>query len=125
MSTKFNMIRDINGFNGFGLIFTDTAYSATLTTATNTTLTVPANMGMGGNGISTISQWIAIFSFTPGSSVWVSDSAAVAAVPVGASFAATNSELNPSARLVKGGDVLNFITAGTGVDVSVMFYLFA
>lgn len=126
MSTKFNMIRDINGFNGFGLIFTDTAYSATLAASTNTTLVVPGNMGLGGNGISTQSQWIAIFNFDPGTSVWVSDSATVvASAPAGASFAATISELNPSARLVKGGDTLNFFTTQTGVNVSVLLYLFA
>jgi hypothetical protein len=124
MSTKFNMARDINGYNGFGLIFTDTAYSCTLTASTDTTLTIPANMGLGGGGLSQSSQWIAIFNFDPGSSVWVASNA-VASNPAGGSFAATSSELNPSARLIKGGDVLHFYTTGTGVNVSVLLYLFA
>lgn len=121
MPTKFNMTRDINGYNGFGLEFTDTAYSAKLAINTDTSLTVPASSGMGGYGISSKSLWIAIFSFTPGSSVWVALNAA-AAVPAGAGFASTSSELNPAARLVKGGDVLHFFCASASVDVSVIFY---
>lgn len=124
MTTKFNMARDINGFNGFGLIFTDTAYSCTLTASSDTTLTIPANMGLGGNGLSTTSQWIVIFNFDPGSSVWVANGA-TASNPAGDTFVATSSELNPSARFVKGGDVLHFYTTQTGVNVSVLCYLFA
>ena len=121
MATKFNMVRDINGYNGFGLQFTDTAYSATLATSTNTTLTVPSNSGMGGNGFQSSSTWIAIFSFDSGSNVWVANNVA-AELPSGAAFVETSSELNPKARLVKGGDVLNFISDGTDVNISVMFY---
>lgn len=121
MTTKLNMTRDINGYNAFGLAFTDTAYSATLTTTTDTSLTVPAKMGMGGNGIASTSLYLAVFIYDPGTSVWVANNTA-ASTPAGASFAATSSELNPAARLVAGGDVLHFYTAGTGVNVSVLFY---
>lgn len=121
MATKFNMTRDINGYNGFGLQFTDTAFSATLAINTDTSLTVPSTSGMGGFGISASSLWLAIFTFTPGSSVWVALNT-TAAKPVGASFAATASELNPAARLVQGGDVIHFFCASANVDVSVLFY---
>ncbi len=121
MTTKFNMSRDINGYNGFGLTFTDTAYSATLATTTDTTLTVPSAIGIGKQGYATVAQTLAIFTFDPGTSVWVANNT-TAASPAGASFAATSSELNPAARLVNGGDVLHFYTTGTGVNVSVSFY---
>jgi len=123
MATKFSMTRDINGYNGFGLVFTDTAYSATLTVSTDTTLTIPSNDSLGGASFPYDSKprLIAIFSFDPGESVWVANGA-VAAVPGGASFAATASELNPAAREVKGGDVLHFFTATANVDVWVGLY---
>lgn len=121
MTTKFNMSRDINGFNGFGLTFTDTAYSATLATTTDTTLTVPSAISIGQQGYATTAQTLAVFSYDPGTSVWVAANA-TASVPAGASFAATSSELNPAARLLTGGDILHFYTAGTGVNVSVTFY---
>lgn len=124
MTTKFIMTRDINGFNGFGINFTDTAYSATLTTSTNTTLTVPSTIGLGKQGPATVAQFLAIFTFDPGTSVWVANNA-TASNPVGASFAITTSELNPAARIVNGGDVLNFFTTGTNVNVSVSFYSLA
>lgn len=121
MSNAFSLTRDVNGYNGFGLQFTDTAYQATLTANTNTTLTVPSGSALGRSGASINNKFIAIFTFDPGVSVWVANNA-TASNPGGASFAATNSELNPAARLVNGGDVLNFYTTGTGVNASVAFY---
>jgi hypothetical protein len=128
MSTKFNMTRDINGYNGFGLQFSDTNFSVTLTTDTDTSLTVPSNSGMGGNGISSQPLWLAVFNYDPGASVWVAINTAASA-PVGATFAATASTLNPAARLVKGkdslgnaADVIHVLSTGTGVNVSVSFY---
>ena len=125
MTTKLNLTRDINGFNAFGLNFTDTAYSCTLTASSNTTLTVPKVSSIGGASYEGTAQpqWLAVFAYDPGTSVWVSDSATVAASnPAGNTFAATISELNPAARKVQGGDVLNFFTTGTGVNVWVGFW---
>lgn len=131
MTTKFNMTRDINGYNGFGLQFTDIAYSCTLSASSDTTLTVPSVSGMGGNGMSSSSLWIAVFNFTPAAEVWVAINA-TAAAPAGNTFALTASEMNPAARQVRGAstlpggtyaaDVLHFFTTETGVDVSVLFY---
>lgn len=132
MATKFSMTRDINGYNGFGLIPTDTAYSATLAAATDTSLTVPHNASLGGaafydkppvnfvqtNGEPTL---LAIIVSDPGASVWVAKNTA-AAPPGGAAFTATASALNPAAYEVRGGDVLHFYSVAANANVSVRFY---
>lgn len=123
MSTKFNMTRDINGYNGFGLDFTDSAYSVSLTANADTTLTVPAIDSTGGASYSASAkpQLIAVFEYTPGTEVWIAKNAS-ASIPGGSSFAATSSQMLPAARKVQGGDILHFYTSGTGVNVSVSFY---
>lgn len=128
MATKFSMTRDINGYNGFGLVPTDTAYSATLAVTTDTTLTIPANASIGGASYYNASNssngepiLLAVLSYDPGESVWVALNT-TAGVPAGATFAATASALNPSAYQVKGGDVLHFYTAAANVQVSVRLY---
>lgn len=111
-ATKFNMTRDINGYNGFGLPFALNGASAVLAVGTAQTLAVP----------DTYPNWIVIFSYTPGASVWV-DTFTTAVAPTGA-FALTTSELNPAARFVKSTDTLSFITADvTNPMVSVLFYV--
>lgn len=121
MTTKFSMTRDINGYNGFGLAFSDTKYSATLAAAGEKTITVPQGNTLG-SGISTAThKFLAIFSFQPGANVWVALNA-TAAVPASASFTTTTSELNPTARYVSAGDVIHFVTADTTADVGVTFY---
>jgi hypothetical protein len=110
MSTKFNMTRDINGYNGFGLMFAGDNYATTLATGVEQTLTVPDNYN----------NWLAVFSFEPGSTVYISRNA-TATVP-GGSFALTTSQLIPTARQVQGGDVLHFITNDTTAAVGVSFY---
>ncbi len=121
MTTKFNLTRDINGYNGFGVKFSDQKYSTTLATGVTQSLTVPNNMGMGGNGIYTKPVYIAIFSFTPGANVFVANN--LTAASPGAAFAASNAELNPAARQVEGGDVLSFITPDTAAYITVSFYV--
>jgi len=109
--TPWSLSRDINGYNGFGLAFSLDKYSATITANTDTTVAVP----------SYAPHYIAVFTYQSGSGVWVANNA-TAAKPVGATFAATTSELNPVARYVKGGDVLHFLTADTSALVGVVFY---
>jgi len=112
MSTKFLMTRDVSGDNGFGLPFAQDAWNTYLAANAEQNFTVPANY----------EWWIAIFSYTPGSNIWVADNTTAAVA--GSSFATTTSELNPAARLVKSGDVLSFITADTtSPNVSVIFYV--
>lgn len=121
MPTQFSMYPDVRGVNGFGLKFTDTAYSATLATSTATPLTVPGSGSLGGGKTQTKNLWLVKFKYTYNADVWVANNA-TAAAPAGASFGATVSELNPEAMVVEGGDVLSFISAGTAVNVSVTFW---
>ena len=112
MSTKFNLVRDIAGYNGFGLPFAVDGKKTYLAASAEQHFTVPSNY----------QWWIAIFSYTPGASIWVADGH-TAEVPTG-SFSDTFSELNPAARLVKAGDVLSFITNdATLPEVNVALYV--
>lgn len=99
MSTKFNMTRDINGYNGFGITFgTEDKYGALLVAGVAQSIVVPDNY----------SDWIAIFAYTPGAEVWV-DGYTTAVAPAGA-VGATTAELNPAARKVVAGQTISFIT---------------
>lgn len=112
MSTKFAMLRDINGYNGFGLPFALDGEATSLAANVEQHFTVPANYP----------NWIAIFSYTPGANIWV-DGINTAVVP-GVTFAATTAELNPSARFVKSGQILSFITSDVTTPwVSVLLYI--
>lgn len=108
----FNSQRPVDDF---GLPFSKTIYSADLAAATDTTLTVP----------STAKYFKAVITVESGGDVWVALNA-TAAVPAGAAFASTTSELvNGSShrcREVEAGDVIHFITASANTTVSVAFY---
>ena len=113
-SIKFNMIKDVAGYNGFGIMFTPDGQSAVLAVGVEQHITVPSNYP----------NWLAIFSYTPGSSIWV-DGTTTAVAPTGA-FSATTADLNPSARFVTQGETLSFITADTTSPmVKVSFYVVA
>ncbi len=111
-STLFNMIRDINGFNGFGLPFAYDKKSCVLAAGVEQHFTVPSNYP----------NWLIIFSFTPGSAIWV-DGKTTAVAPTGA-FAATSAEMNPTARSAVAGQTISFITSDiTSPMVSVILYV--
>lgn len=99
----------------FGLRFSNLKYSASLAATTDTTLTVPGKA----------QRYKAVIKVENNGLVWVALNA-TAAVPAGGTFAATTSELITDAkslcREVRSGDVLHFITATAGTDVSVVFY---
>ncbi|GKS62447.1 hypothetical protein YTPLAS21_19050 [Candidatus Nitrosocosmicus sp.] len=101
----------------FGLPFATIKYSASLDAATATSLVVPAKYP----------KYKAIIKCESDLEVWVSDSG-TAAVPAGATFAATTSEMIPVngvlCREVYNGDTLSFICATAGADVSVVFYVY-
>lgn len=114
MSTKFLMTRDVAGFNGFGILPTYDIYNGLLAVGVAQSVTVP----------STYSNYIAIFSYTPGSTVWVSVNG-TAVAPAGA-FGLSVSMMNPAGRQVKAGDVLSLITAdSTNPLVSIEFQAIA
>lgn len=118
--TQYDINSFIKGVNGFGLPFCSQIYSATLAAATNTTLTVPSMSAIGTLNSTTLPLYVAIFTYAPSAKVYVANNA-TAVVPAGAAFAVASSSLNPTARVVKGGDVINFICTA-GADVTVEFY---
>ena len=112
--TKLSLIKDINGLNSFGAPFSNSKYQALLTAGIGDSVTVPPT------GDATYSNVLAIFSFDPGDSVWVSING-TAVVP-NSTFTLSECELNPSARKVKPGDVISMITSDTVDQVGVIFY---
>lgn len=124
MTTMYKLQKDIAGYNGFGLPFSDMLYSCTLGATTDTTLTVPTSSAIG-VPLNTLNRYIAIIQVKPNTEVWVAKNA-TAAVPAGNTFAATTSELINGteyyAREVQQGDVLHFYTASATTDVGVAFY---
>jgi hypothetical protein len=99
MSTKFNMTRDINGYNGFGILPTYDIQSTSLADSVAQSITVPSNF----------QNWIAIITYSPGSSIFVDFTGVDAAAPSTA-FASATASLNPSARQVSAGQSISFIT---------------
>lgn len=98
----------------FGSRFSNLKYNAALAATTDTSLTVPGNAP----------SYKALMKTSSTGIVWVSINAA-AAVPVGTTFALTNSELlngEGLCREVKAGDVLHFFTATATTPISVVFF---
>lgn len=115
--TRFIMTRDINGYNGFGVPFSDIKYSTTLVANTEQNFTIPST------GEATYPNVLAVFSSVPGSTIWVALNDT--AVLPGVSFTQTTSELNPAARYVHPGDVLSFITGDAATEIGVELYAVA
>jgi hypothetical protein len=122
MATKFSMTRDINGYNGFGLETSDIKYNAALAATTATTVTAPSSASIGGCMQTTTTKWLMIMTYSTPGQTWVAFNGATAAFPVGTSFAATSSELDPPARTVDSGEVISFITSTAGNSVGIAFY---
>jgi hypothetical protein len=115
--TKFILTRDINGYNGFGLPFSNNQFQALLLAGVGDSLTVPPSP------YADYPNLIAVFSFNPGATVWVALNG-TAVVP-STTFAACECELNPSARFVQSGDVLTFETSDVADQIGVSFYAVA
>ena len=110
MISHVNATRDVAGNNLFGLPFSKFLFNSTLSIGAEQTLDIPGDTA----------KWLAIFSYQPGSSVWVANNETAASA--GGSFASTDSELNPVAREVKAGDQLHFITPDTSVLIGVSLH---
>lgn len=112
LPTPYTSARTVNDFS---LTVSNLKYSATLAASTDTTVTVPGSAP----------RFKVVIRAETDAVVWfaVGDTAAV---PAGATFAAVSSEMIPIngalCREVKAGDVLHFITGGTDIDVSIVFY---
>lgn len=111
MTTLFNLTRDINGYNGFGLPPADDKQATTLAQSVAQTFTVPSNFNV----------WLAIFSYDPGLRIFVAYNGNTAAVP-GSSVASTTSELLPTARQLNGGTQISVITPDQAAYVQVSYY---
>lgn len=123
MTTQYNIDKNISGQNGFGLPFCDTIFTATLAVATDTALAVPATAAFGVPSSNQFNKWVAVIKYArsaAASAVFVAVNA-TAAVPAGAAFAASTSEIEPDAKHVKTGDTLHFFCAAAA-NVSVAFY---
>lgn len=106
------MSRDVNGYNGFGLPFSLDGQVAELTANVAETFTAPTNYPC----------WIAIFSYTPGASIYV-DGINTAVVPSGGAALST-SRLNPVACEVRSGQQISIITADNNTPVVQVSYYF-
>lgn len=124
MTTQYKLQKDVAGYNGFGLQFSDQKFSARLAATTDTTLTVPSS-GSIGAPLNQVNKFLAVVTVEANLEVFCAVNTA-AAVPVGATFAATASDLiigsQDYAREVKAGDVLHFMAVTADTDICVMFY---
>jgi hypothetical protein len=124
MATQYKLQKDVAGYNGFGLQFCDQKYSASLAITTDTTLTVPLNSAIG-QALNSVNKWLAVIQVEANLSVWFALNA-TAAVPAGAGFALTTSDLIIGSEYygveVKAGDVMHFLAPTAGTDILVKFY---
>lgn len=112
MSTLLDFGNDQRGYNAYAPATAGDKWSATITNGSETHITIPSNYAV----------WIAVFSYQPGANVWVDLTGATAIVPVGATLAATTSELNPASRTVYAAGKISIITDNTSADVGVALY---
>jgi hypothetical protein len=86
-------------------------YSATITDGNATSVTVPSSFAV----------WVVSFRYYP-NNVWVDVSGAAAAIPAGATLAATTAEMNPASLTLNAGTVISIVTAQTTADVSIVMW---
>lgn len=115
MTTELHFGRDSQGYNAYAPQFPTDIFTATLTTGTPHSLTVPSNFP----------QFVMYVRVQPNGWCWVSRTA-TAAVPAGATFASSQSEMITGTieykRVVNSGDVISFITSNATCDVSVSLF---
>lgn len=99
--------------NDYGSTFTNLEFSASIAASTDTTITIPGNAGRYKANI------------TVENNTWIAKNA-VAAIPAGATFAATTSKLiiggTTICREVKAGDILHFFSPTAGTDIGIELY---
>lgn len=111
LPTKFKMTRDINGYNGFGLVPANNIYGVNLAqNIAQTIVTVPGDF----------QNWIAIFSVDPGLRIFAAYN--TAATSYTGTAGTVTSELNPIAWQVKSGDTISVLTPDTACYVGVKLY---
>lgn len=109
MTNLLNFGRDVQGYNAYAPQDASFKRSATLLAGGASSFTIPNSYPV----------WIVAFSPQPGANVWVDFSGSTAAIPVGATFAATTSSLNPGQRTVLAGTSISCITDNTTADIGI------
>ena len=112
MATIFLITRDTSGAVGFGLPFSDQGARIVLGASSLQTFTVPTGPAL---------RYLAIFSYSAGANVWVQLNGSALTLP-SSSAESTQSELNPTAREVLPGDVIQLISSAADAAVSVKYY---
>jgi hypothetical protein len=105
-SVKLNFGRDGQGYNAFAPAPSNNMFSVQLTSGSNATLTLPTSSP----------YWIAAYSVTPGSEIWVAYNT-TAAAPSSGTWASTNSELLPGARIIPSTNTTSSGTVATTINV--------
>lgn len=117
--TSLSIVRDINGYPQTQMddarAFSSANQDFTLTANAITTVTVPsfpnANIGV-----------LAYFYFTSNTEVYVLPAAAPTLTAASGTVRETLATINPLVRPVEQGQTLQFLTANTGVTVSIAYY---
>lgn len=131
MTTNYNADRTRNFVNGWSRQFSDTVFSAVIVANTNSTIAVPGTAAVGAVAAPSKNKFYAFINCTPSelalhdTFVALNTAAVLPIAPaVGVVLNAVSSIMIPEeglCMLVKTGDVLNFISAGTP-SVVVQFY---
>lgn len=112
LTTVFNMTKDVAGYNGFGVQPTNTMYGVQLVQNVAQSIVLPNNY----------SNYLAIFSYTPGTNVFVAYNGNVAAAFTG-TIGNVTSELNPIARqLLASTNISLFCPDTNGAYVGIIVY---
>lgn len=110
-ATPLQFGRDLQSYCAYAPRPSQVKYAATITDGNATSVTVP----------SSYASWIVSFRYYP-NDVWIDTTGATAIIPVGATLAATTSELNPASLVLNGGTTISAITAQTAADLSIVMW---
>jgi hypothetical protein len=109
MTTKLLLTRDKAGLNAYGRVQSDFIHGGPLSAGVADTFTAPTDA----------SEYLVIFSYTVGSSIWVRIGGA-ATLP--ASLGTLSVERNPAVLQVSKGQTVSVITSDAGIVYSASFY---
>ena len=114
MSTALKFAKDANGMNCYAPRPATIMFSAELLNGTEQSFTVPSETD--------VDFYTVSFRYQPGTSIWVDVSGGTAEEPVGNTFLATTSELNPASLILPAGTVVSMITGNDSADVGVVMW---
>ena len=112
--TALNFGRDSHSYNAYAPHPSNNIFTATLTNGSAASCTVPVGVNY--------PYWAVSFRYQPGATVFVDVTGATAAIPAGATLAASTSEPNPASLTLVQGQTISMITADTTADVGVVMW---